>query len=251
MAALAAADLLAPRVLRSREARFLVLAGAAAGVVFSFATADVDRIGGIILSVLLTMITTAASFPLGILLALGRRSRHRFVRVTCTTYIEFLRSLPLLLVVYLIWLSVPLIVPHWQLTGIARAGVAFSLFVSVYLAEYVRTGLQAVPAGQVEAAQSLGLETFDINRFIVVPQAIRTVLPALVGNVLEIFNAVPLLFIIGSVDLLRAGQIILSNPQYGGKSMEMFSFIFMIYLAIGSLLTFASRKLERRMHASR
>jgi len=226
-------------------------AAGAIAVIAALASTDLDLIGGLLLSLLLTTTTAIASLPLGILLALGRRSRNVLLRVLCSAYIELARSLPLLLVVYWIWLMLPLLVPGWHTADIVRAGTAFALFVSAYVAEYIRTGLEAVQRGQIEAAEALGLRTTDINRYIVIPQALRTVFPALVGNVLEIFNAIPLLFIIGSVDLLRAGQIILSNPEYGANAMEMYLFVFIVYLAIGSTITALSRKIERRAGRAR
>jgi general L-amino acid transport system permease protein len=111
----------------------------------------------------------------------------------------------------------------------------------------VRSGLQAVPRGQVEAARSLGMPSWTVNVEIVLPQAIRVVLPALVGNVLDIFNGATLVFILGLTDFLRAGQMILADPGYSGRVYEVYAFMFAVYFAIGSTITFASRKLEARL----
>src|SRR3546814_11194895 len=111
---------------------------------------------------------------------------------------------------------------------------------AAYVAEYVRGGLQGVPEGQVNAAKSLGLNSFSATYYIVLPQALRSVLPALVGNVLDIFNNVPLLFIIGLTEFVRAGQIVLSNPQNSGQMYEIYVFMFAVYLALAALLSWSS-----------
>lgn len=200
--------------------------------------------GGLLLSVLITLVTSILTLPIGILLAFGRRSRISSVRVICTAYIEVMRSVPLILVVYWIWILMPVLAPDWGLADVARGMIGFTVFYSAYVAEYVRSGLQAVPRSQTEAARSLGMSEFDINLYIVLPQALRVVVPPLVGNVLDIFNAAPLVFIIGLTDFLRAGQMILANPQYGDRTYEVYSFLFVTYFLVGSLITFAARKLE-------
>jgi general L-amino acid transport system permease protein len=187
------------------------------------------------------------SIPLGVLLALGRRSHYASARILCTGYIEVMRSLPLILIVYWVWVVMPLLAPGNPVPDLARGLVAFIFFFAAYMAEYVRSGLQSVPRGQVEAALSLGMSRSQVNRDVVLPQAVRVVTPALVGNVLDVFNTVPLLFIIGLTDFLRAGQMVLVNPQSGGRTYEMYLFMFAVYLAIASLITYGARRLEARM----
>ena len=203
--------------------------------------------GGLLLSILITLVTSILTLPIGILLAFGRRSRLSSVRLICTAYIEVMRSVPLILVVYWIWILMPVLAPQWGLADVARGMIGFTIFYSAYVAEYVRSGLQAVPRGQTEAARSLGMSELDINRYIVLPQALRVVVPPLVGNVLDIFNAAPLVFIIGLTDFLRAGQMILANPQYGDRSYEVYAFLFLTYFVVGSLITFVARKLEAHL----
>ncbi|KRD72165.1 amino acid ABC transporter permease [Ensifer sp. Root278] len=203
--------------------------------------------GGLLLSVLLTLVTSVLSLPIGILLAFGRQSRLSSLRIICTWYIEVMRSVPLILVVYWIWILMPVLEPQWGLADVARGMIGFTIFYSAYVAEYVRSGLQAVPRAQTEAARSLGMSEFDINRSIVLPQALRVVVAPLVGNVLDIFNSAPLVFIIGLTDFLRAGQMILANPQYGDRTFEVLSFLLVTYFVIGSMITYAARKLEDHM----
>lgn len=203
--------------------------------------------GGLLLSILLTIVTAILSLPIGILLAFGRRSRFSSVRWICTAYIEVMRSVPLIMVVYWIWILMPVMTPQLNLADVVRGMIGFTLFYSAYVAEYVRSGLQAVARGQTEAARSLGMSEFDINRSIVLPQAIRVVVPPLVGNVLDIFNTAPLVFIIGLTDFLRAGQMILANPEYGDRTYEVYSFLFLTYFLVGSMITFVARKLEAHL----
>lgn len=203
--------------------------------------------GGLLLSILMTLVTAVVTLPIGILLAFGRRSRFSSVRWICTAYIEVMRSVPLIMVVYWIWILMPVLTPQLNLADVVRGMIGFTLFYSAYVAEYVRSGLQAVPRGQTEAARSLGMSEFDINRSIVLPQALRVVVPPLVGNVLDIFNTAPLVFIIGLTDFLRAGQMILANPQYGDRTYEVYSFLFLTYFLVGSLITFVARKLENHL----
>jgi len=206
-----------------------------------------DEWGGLMLSVMLTIVASAATLPLGILLAFGRRSRIPSVRICCTGYIEVMRSVPLILVVYWIWISVPLLAPDHPIPGLARGMAGYAVFYSAYVAEYIRSGLQAVPRGQVEAARSLGMSGLSLNAEIVLPQAIRVVLPALVGNILDIFNGATLVFILGLTDFLRAGQMILADPRSGGRTYEVYAFMFVVYFAIGSAITYAARKLEAHL----
>ncbi|MFU0507226.1 amino acid ABC transporter permease [Pseudaminobacter sp. NGMCC 1.201702] len=200
--------------------------------------------GGLMLSILITVVTAFLSLPIGILLAFGRRSKLASVRMFCTAYIETMRSVPLILVVYCVWIVLPVLAPQYSVPDVLRGMAGFTIFFSAYVAEYVRSGLQAVPKGQVEAARSLGMSGFDVNRYIVLPQALRVIVPPLVGNVLDVFNAAPLVFIIGLTDFLRAGQMVLANPQYSDRTYEIYIFLFVTYFLIGSLITFAARKLE-------
>jgi len=217
------------------------------GISALVAPAGWDRVGGLMMSVLFTLVASVLSVPLGVALAFGRRSKYAGVQVICTFYIEVMRSLPLILVVYCIWVVTPLLSPGYPGPDLVRGLLGFTLFFAAYVAEYVRSGLQSVPKGQIEAAQSLGMTPYYINRDVVLPQALRVVVPALVGNVLDIFNTVPLLFIIGITDFLRAGQMILVNPQSGGYTYEIYLFMFAVYLAIASVITFGARRLEARM----
>jgi general L-amino acid transport system permease protein len=230
-----------------RKALVPVWALCLAGTGLALAPVGMQHWGGLLMSVLVTLAASALSIPLGVLLAFGRTSRYAGVRMVCTGYIELMRSLPLILVVYWIWVVTPLLAPGNPVPDLVRGLAAFTLFFAAYVAEYVRSGLQSVPRGQVEAAASLGLSAVQTGRHIVLPQALRVVTPALVGNVLDVFNTVPLLFIIGLTDFLRAGQMVLIDPRSNGHSYEIYLFMFAVCLAVSSLLTYGARRLEARM----
>ena len=158
-----------------------------------------------------------------------------------------MRSVPLILIVYWIWIVVPLLAPNATPTSLMRGIAGYVVFFAAYAAEYVRSGLQALPKGQIEAAQSLGMRSLTVNFDIVLPQALRVVVPALVGQILDIFNAATLVFIIGLTDFLRAGQMILADPHNSARIYEVYVFMFGVYLAIGGLITYSSRRLEAHL----
>ncbi|MBB4427594.1 general L-amino acid transport system permease protein [Bradyrhizobium sp. CIR48] len=234
----------------NRRAQRFVIAGSLFGIVSIFVVLSPPGLevwGGLLLSVILTLLVSLLSLPFGVLLAFGRQSRIPSLRIICTAYIETMRSVPLILVVYWVWIIVPLLAPGTTVPSLLRGMAGYSLFFAAYVAEYVRSGLQAVPKGQVEAARSLGMGVWSRNVDIVLPQALRVVVPALVGQILDIFNGATLVFIIGLTDFLRAGQMILADPQNGGRINEIYLFLFVVYLAIGAAITYASRQIEARL----
>lgn len=200
--------------------------------------------GGLLLSVVLTLCAAVLTIPVGVMLAFGRRSKIGSIRTLSTAYIEVMRAVPLILIVYLIWISQPLLLPTVAVPDVVRGLIGFVLFYAAYAAEYIRSGLQAVPCGQVEAAEALGFSDLDVKRFVILPQAMRVAMPGLVGNTLDIFNYAPLVFIIGLTDFLRAGQMVLANPQNSGQTYEVYAFLFVTYFIIGSIITFMARRLE-------
>lgn len=235
---------------RSALDQRIVLSGLLVGVVAIFVVLSAPGFevwGGLLLSVVLTIAVSILTLPFGILLALGRQSRITSLRVISTAYIETMRSVPLILVVYWIWIIVPLLAPDTSVPGLLRGMAGYALFFAAYVAEYVRSGLQAVPKGQIEAARSLAMGTWTLNVDIVLPQALRVVVPSLVGQILDIFNGATLVFIIGLTDFLRAGQMILADPQNSGRTYEIYVFLFAVYLAIGGAITYASRRLEAHL----
>lgn len=204
--------------------------------------------GGLLLSILITLTAALLTIPLGILLAFGRQSKIASLRALCTGYIEVMRSVPLILVVFCIWVAFPLVLPKFPIPDVVRGLIGFTLFYSAYAAEFIRSGLQSVAKGQTEAAESLGLSDFDLKRIVILPQALRVAVPGLVGNILDIFNYAPLVFIIGLTDFLRAGQMILANPENSARTYEIYVFMFLTYFVVGSIITFQARRLEQKLN---
>ncbi|AEB12205.1 amino acid ABC transporter permease [Marinithermus hydrothermalis] len=204
--------------------------------------------GGLLLTLLITLLTVVLSFPLGLLLALGRTSRLPAIRILATLYIETVRGVPLVSVLFLAWIMVPLFVPEaWRPPQLVRVIAGFTLFAAAYLAEYIRGGLQGVPKGQYEAAWALGLNGFQTAYYIILPQAIRSVIPALIGQVIAIFKDTSLVAIVGLLDLLGIAQSVLANPNYLGLEREVYLFLLVVYFIGAGLMSYASRQLERAM----
>ncbi|UCI22996.1 amino acid ABC transporter permease (plasmid) [Mesorhizobium sp. B2-1-8] len=235
---------------RLRRFAVAILLAACAAAVLVLAPPGLDRWGGLLLSLMLAIVVSAASLPLGILLAFGRTSRNPSLSACCAGYIEVMRSVPLILVVYWIWITVPLFLPDTSLSSLVRGMIGYTVFNAAYVAEFVRSGIQAVPRGQREAALSLGMSSWTVSTEIVLPQAVRVVQPALVGNVLDVFNGATLVFIIGLTDFLRAGQMILADPASSGAINEVYVFMFAVYFVIGSAITFGARRMEAHMKRS-
>ncbi len=208
--------------------------------------------GGMFLTLVLTVTSLAVAFPLSVLLALGRTSSLPIVRILSTAFVELMRGVPLVSVLFLAWLMVPLFVPeNWRSPQVVRAIIGFALFNAAYYSEYVRGGLQGVSKGQHEGAWSLGLSSFDTMMRIVLPQAIRSVIPGLVGQSITAFKNTSLVVIIGLLDLLGITQSILANPNFLGLERELYLFLMLIYFTLSSLMSYGGRRLEAQMGLGR
>ncbi len=207
-------------------------------------------LGGLLLTILLTVVGIVASFPIGVALALGRRSHLPVIRYFCIAYIEFIRGVPLIALLYLGMLVLPLFLPTgWpNPEGITRVMVAITLFSSAYLAENVRGGLQAVERGQSEAADALGLSAWQKTRMIILPQALRAVIPALVGQFIALLKDTSLVTLVGLTDLLGMGRVVIQQPEWlavaGGITREMYLFLALVYFIFSYGMSWASRQLE-------
>jgi His/Glu/Gln/Arg/opine family amino acid ABC transporter permease subunit len=206
---------------------------------------DTRRWGGLLLTIMLTMVGIIASFPLGVLLALGRRSKLPVVSAACTGYIEFVRGVPLITVLFLAQLLVPLVNPSLaEVDNVFRAMVGITLFSAAYLAENVRGGLQSIPPGQEEAAKAVGLSTWQIILLITLPQALRAVIPALVGQFISLFKDTSLVAIVGLVDLTGISQATVAQTEFLGLRREVYIFITLIYFSFSYVMAAISRRIE-------
>ncbi len=206
-----------------------------------------DNLSGLILNILVAVVGISLCFPFGVLLALGRQSKLPVIRWLSIAYIEIIRGLPLIGIIFMSQVMLPLVLPaNIRLDRVVRVIAAFTIFSSAYLAENVRGGLQAVPKGQVEAAKALGLNPVYTLSFIVLPQAIKAVIPSIVGQFISLFKDTSLLAIVGLVDLLgMAEKIVKGNQKFVGDYGEAYIFIALIFWLICYSMSLASRRLEK------
>jgi general L-amino acid transport system permease protein len=203
---------------------------------------------GISLTLLLSIFGLTAAYPLGVILALGRRSRLPALKTLSVVYIEVIRGVPLISMLFMSSVMFPLFLPEGiTVNKILRAQVAIIMFTAAYIAEVVRGGLQAIPRGQYEAAESLGLDYYQKMRLIILPQALKIVIPPTMGILISAFKDTSLVVIIGLFDLLKTTQVTLANPEWTGFSTEAYLAIAVLYfLGCFSMSNF-SRRLEHQL----
>jgi general L-amino acid transport system permease protein len=201
--------------------------------------------GGLLLTLLLTAVGILVSFPLGILLALGRRSKLPIIRWTSIGYIELVRGVPLITILFMAQIMLPLFLPAgMQIDRVVRAMVGIILFTAAYQAENIRGGLQAIPPGQFDAAKAVGLNGAQTMVLIILPQALRNVIPVLVGQFIALYKDTSLVAIVGLLDLLGIAKSIVSQPQFIGLQREAYLFVTLIYWFLSYFMAHLSQRLE-------
>ena len=204
--------------------------------------------GGLPLTLLLAVFGLTAAYPLGVILALGRRSKMPGVKVLCILYIELIRGVPLISLLFMSSIIFPLFLPEGvTFNKILRAQAAIILFTAAYIAEVVRGGLQAMSRGQYEAAESIGLNYHLTMRLVILPQALKIVIPPTVSILISAFKDTSLVVIIALFDLLKTTQSVLSNPEWMGFSREAYLFVAILYFLGCFSMSKYSRKLEREL----
>src|SRR5215471_2581172 len=222
------------------------------GGVFGLRYVPTELWSGLPLTLILAVIGMAFAFPLAILLALGRRSKLPAVRMVSVAYIELVRGVPLITVLFMASVMLPLFLPAGvTIDKLLRAQVAFILFAAAYLAEVVPGGLQAIPKGQIEAADALGLGYWRRTRLIVLPQALAMVIPPLVNNFIGAFKNTSLVLIIGLFDLLNTANTALTDSSWQGFANEAYVFIAAIYFCFCFFMSRYSQMLERTFSKGR
>ena len=215
------------------------------GGVFGLPFVSQERWGGLPVTLALATFGLAFGFPLGILVALGRRSKLPAIRSLSVLYVELIRGVPLVSLLFMSSVMFPLFMPSgFNIDKLLRAQIAIVLFAGAYLAEVVRGGLQAVPRGQYEAADALGLSYWRKNGLIILPQAIRHVIPPLVNTFIAFFKDTSLVLIIGIFDLLTTAKTAIVDPAWQQFSVEVYIFIGLIYFAFCFAMSRYSRSLE-------
>ena len=239
------------RALWRRELVYLWIAALALisvlmwGGVFGLPFVPQDRWGGLPVTLILATSGLAFGFPLGILVALGRRSKLPAIRSLSVLYVELIRGVPLVSLLFMASVMSPLFMPSgFNIDKLLRAQIAIILFAGAYLAEVIRGGLQAVPRGQYEAADALGLSYWRKHRLVVLPQAIRHVIPPLVNTFIAFFKDTSLVLIIGIFDLLTTAKTAIIDPAWQQFSVEVYIFVAAIYFVFCFAMSRYSRSLE-------
>ena len=204
--------------------------------------------GGFTLTLLLTAGSGLLALPLGVLLALGRRSALPVLRLSSTAYIELMRAVPLIAVLFFGQLLIPLFLPPGlELNRVLRAVLAFALFAAAYIAEDVRGGLQAIPPTQREAAAVLGLSEWQSLQLVVLPQALRIALPSLTNQAVGLLQNTSLMAILGLVELLGISRSLLANPLFIGRYLEVYLWLAAVYWLACTAMALLARHLELRL----
>ncbi len=208
--------------------------------------------GGLFLTLVISGFGITFSLPAGILLALGRRSDLPVIAMLSTAFIELFRSVPLITILFMFNTMLPLFMPAGtEVNQLLRAIVAVCLFAAAYMAEVVRGGLQAIPKGQMEAAQSLGLGYWRTTTLIVLPQALKIMIPAIVGNFIGLFKDTTLVSIIGLFDLMNMARAVGEDTTWLGLFIEPFFVVVMIYFVFCFAMSSYSMRLEEKLATGR
>jgi general L-amino acid transport system permease protein len=218
------------------------------GGIFALPYVPTEQWGGLPLTLILSVVGIGGAFPLAIFLALGRRSSLPVIRSLSVVYIEIVRGVPLVSVLFMASVMLPLFLPEGiTIDKVLRAQVGIILFASAYLAEAVRGGLQSVPRGQFEAADALGLSTAQKMRLIVLPQALRASIPPVVNQFIATFKDTSLVVIIGLYDLLTTTKTALADPPWRSYYVEAYITAGLIYFCFCFFLSRTSQRLEREL----
>ncbi|MDQ2954843.1 MAG: amino acid ABC transporter permease [Pseudomonadota bacterium] len=214
------------------------------------ARVDTALWGGILVTIVVSAVGIVVSLPIGILLALGRRSRMPAVRLFSVIFIEFVRGVPLITVLFMASVMLPLFVPETLSPDkLLRALIGVALFTAAYMAEVVRAGLQGIPRGQYEAAQAIGLGYWQMMRLVILPQALRITIPNIVNSYIALFKDTTLVFIVGIFDFLRTVEAARIDPKWAtpGTSTTGYAFAAIFYFICCYLMSRYARNMEERL----
>jgi general L-amino acid transport system permease protein len=223
------------------------------GGVFGLRFVPQDEWGGLPITLILATFGLAFAFPLAVLVALGRRATELpAIKMICVLYVELIRGVPLVALLFMASVMLPLFLPTGtNIDKLLRAQIAIILFVGAYVAEVIRGGLQALPKGQAEAADALGLNYWQKTLKIILPQALRLVIPPLVNTFIGFFKDTSLVLIIGIFDLLTSGKTAMADPTWQGDAAEIYAMMAVIYFAFCFAMSTYSRGLEAKLGRTR
>ena len=220
------------------------------GGMFGLSYVSTTQWGGMLVTVVVSAIGIVFSLPIGIVLALGRRSRMPLVKLFSVIFIEFVRGMPLVTVLFMASVMLPLFVPdQWSPDKLLRALIGVAMFASAYMAEVVRAGLQAVPRGQYEGAQALGLNYRQMMALVILPQALRATIPNIVNSYIALFKDTTLVFIVGIFDFLRTIETARVDPKWATPVTSTTGYIFaaIVYFVFCYLMSRYAYDMERRL----
>ncbi len=221
------------------------------GGIFGLAIIPTDQWGGLMLTIIVAAVGVLAAFPIGVILALGRASDLPVIRSICVTYIEFIRGVPLITILFMSSIILPLFFPE----GIAfdkllRALIGIALFEAAYIAENIRGGLQSIPKGQYEAADAMGLSYWQKMGLVILPQALKVAIPNLVGVCITLFQDTTLVMIIGLFDLLMMVRLSAADSHWLGYETEGYVFVTFVFWFFCYLMSGFSQRLEKRFNTN-
>ena len=222
------------------------------GGIFGLTPTGTHQWGGLPLTLILFVGTIAGGLPMSVFLALGRRSKLPVIKAFCVGIIEITRGVPLIAVLFMASMMFPLFMPEGiNFDKVLRAQIAMMIFFAAYGAETVRGGLQAISAGQHEAAEAIGLTYWQKNRKIILPQAIRIVIPALMNEIIRAFKNTTFISIIGLFDILGATTASLQDPLWVSYAIEAYIFIFVLYFCFCFVMSKYSQWVEKYLNIGR
>ena len=216
---------------------------------FGLEKVDTDQFGGIMLTLILGVTGISFSLPIGIILALGRQSKMPVLRILCVLFIEFIRGVPLITLLFVASTMLNYFLPPGTVFDLLlRVLIMVTLFASAYMAEVIRGGLQAITKGQHEAGDSLGLTYWQANRLIVLPQALKISIPGIVNTFIGLYKDTTLVLIIGMLDLLGIGDASLADAQWAGLANEIYIFVALFFFLTCFGMSRYSIYLEKKLH---
>ena len=216
---------------------------------FGLEHVETEKWGGLLLTIIVASVGIVASFPIGILFALGRQSNMPIIKTISVLYIEFIRGVPLITLLFMSSVILPLFFPEgMDFDKLLRALIGITLFQAAYIAEVIRGGLQAIPKGQYEAADAMGLSYWQSMGLIILPQALKISIPNLVGSFISLFKDTTLILIIGLFDILAMVTLTNSDTDWLGFETEGYVFVTMIYWVICFSMSLYAKSIENKFN---
>lgn len=226
-----------------------IIAALLYGGVFGLEVVETHKWGGLLVTLIIALVGIVVSLPIGVALALGRRSEMPIIRSICTVYIEVWRGVPLITVLFMASVMLPLFLAEGTETDkLIRALIGVVMFSAAYMAEVIRGGLQAIPKGQYEAADALGLTYWKKMRLVILPQALKITIPSIVNTFIGLFKDTSLVLIIGMFDVLGIGQSANTDPEWLGFAIESYVFVALVFWVFCFGMSRYSIWLENKLH---